>query len=247
MSHRQVRATVSLYKILAVVLICLGYKMRTSIAKSLQVRCKTIRRAVDRYNAAALAMDPPRPTVDWTKVSHYSFLEEFVLLQDTRNDVREKPWARPEIHSIIKLYRRVQHAREEIDRLNMEVRRVHTAALDEDMLFEDRLKSMESSDPLRGALSDFVTRRRRTNIVLLQRVEQIYSLRGFSGVRGPGMRFGHGVSTSSSATSVSQAPSVPPPSRRVDHEDDEDDAGDEDVHDSVHIMMEYIGDLAVLA
>jgi hypothetical protein len=92
----------------------LGYKMRTSIAKSLQVRCKTIKRVVDSYNSAALAMDPPRPTVDWTKVSHYNFLEEFVLLQDTRNNVRNKDWARPEIRATIKLYRRVQRAREEI-------------------------------------------------------------------------------------------------------------------------------------
>ena len=66
--------------------------------------------------------------------------------------------------------------------MNAEVRRVHTAILDEDTLFEAVLESLNPSDPLRSAVIDFVTRRRRTNAVLLERVEQIYGLHGFSRV-----------------------------------------------------------------
>ena len=66
--------------------------MRTHIAKSFQKRCKAIQNAVKAYNAAAVALDPPRPTLDWTRVSHYGFLNEFNLLRDTRQDIRDKPW-----------------------------------------------------------------------------------------------------------------------------------------------------------
>ncbi|KAJ3728318.1 hypothetical protein C8R42DRAFT_716267 [Lentinula raphanica] len=79
-----------------------GYKMRTHIAHALQKRSKAIRTAVATYNAAALNLDPPRPTVDWAKVSHYSFLDQFDILADTRYSVLEKPWAKPVIrHRIL--------------------------------------------------------------------------------------------------------------------------------------------------
>lgn len=38
-----------------------AYKMRTHLSKSLQVHCKAIRKAVDAYNTAAAALNPPRP------------------------------------------------------------------------------------------------------------------------------------------------------------------------------------------
>jgi hypothetical protein len=60
-----------------------GYCMRTHIAKSLQTRCKAIQNAVKTYNTAALEMNPPRPTLDWSKASHYTFLEDFELLRNT--------------------------------------------------------------------------------------------------------------------------------------------------------------------
>jgi hypothetical protein len=60
-----------------------AYQMCTHIAKSLQTRCKAIQNAVKAYNAAAMALSPPCPTVDWSKVSHYGFLDEFSLLRDT--------------------------------------------------------------------------------------------------------------------------------------------------------------------
>ena len=50
----------------------------------------------------ALALDPPCPTVDWSKVSHYSFLDEFVLLQDTRQDISDRWWSKPAVHTTIK-------------------------------------------------------------------------------------------------------------------------------------------------
>lgn len=164
----------------------LGYKLRMHISKSLQVRCKTIRKAVVAYNLAAAALNPPRPALDWSAVSHYGFLEEFTLLQDTRNDIRQQPWSKPEVRATMKLRNRVARAREEILRLNVEVRRLHTAILDEDVLFEMTLAGLEPSSAIHGALLDFATRRRNVNDVLLDRIADIYSLHGYTGEREPG-------------------------------------------------------------
>lgn len=95
--------------------------MCTHIAKSLQRRCKVIQYAVKVYNSAALALDPPRPTVDWSKVSHYSFLDEFVLLQDTKQNVSDRWWLKSAVHATIEQWLHVLQACEEISWCNLEV------------------------------------------------------------------------------------------------------------------------------
>lgn len=105
---------------------CLGYKLRKHIAKALQARSKAVRAALDRYNAAAQEIDPPRPTLQWKDVVNYVFLSEFDLLRDARQDVRTRPWARPAGRMAMDLYFKIQRAKEEIDRLNIEIPRVIT-------------------------------------------------------------------------------------------------------------------------
>jgi hypothetical protein len=84
--------------------------MRSHIAKLLQSRCKAIQNAVQAYNTAALALSPPHLTLDWSKVSHYAFLEEFNILRDTRNDIREKKWADLAIRKTLKQHQKVKRA-----------------------------------------------------------------------------------------------------------------------------------------
>lgn len=150
------------------------------------MRCKTIRKAVVAYNTAAAALNPPRPPLDWSVVSNYGFVEEFALLQDTHNDIRERQWAKPNVRATLKLRNRVARAKEELIRLNIESRRLHTAILDEDTLFTNALAAVASNPALHGALSDFATRRRNVNDHLLDRIEEIYNLDGFTGQREPG-------------------------------------------------------------
>lgn len=63
----------------------IGYKQRTHISKALQSRSSTIRSALERYNTAAVALDPPRDTLKWDEVVEYAFLSDFDLLRDTRH------------------------------------------------------------------------------------------------------------------------------------------------------------------
>lgn len=169
----------------------LGYKTRTFLAKSLQTRSKAIRRAVATYNAAAAALNPPRDKIDMAEISQYNYVEQFALLQDTRNDIRNKPWAKPLYREVFRLRHRIARAKEEILRCNIETRRLHTSIFDQDALFQSVLKKLESdASAMYGPVEDFVIRRTRVNEALLKRIQQTQDLKGFSGNVSLGVRVG---------------------------------------------------------
>ncbi|KAJ7808980.1 hypothetical protein B0H14DRAFT_3090965 [Mycena olivaceomarginata] len=108
-----------------------GYKLRKHIAKALQVRSKAVKTALQRYNDAAAAMDPPKPDLAWEKVVEYAFLAEFDLLRDGRADIRNEPWALPAGRVAMDQHFKMLRADEEIERLNLEIPRLLTYMADE--------------------------------------------------------------------------------------------------------------------
>lgn len=162
--------------------------MRTHIAKALQQRCKAIRNAVKAYNAAAQALDPPRPTLDWSRVSHYSFLEEFELLRGSRQDIQDKRWAELAVRETMKQNLRIKRAKEEVERCNIEIRRVSTAIVDEHHMFDIHLARLQDkANPIYGAVLEHVELRRKVNFQILAHFEMTYALKGFTGNQIPGV------------------------------------------------------------
>ncbi|KAG6898733.1 hypothetical protein C0993_004793, partial [Termitomyces sp. T159_Od127] len=96
----------------------MGYKLRKHIGKALKARSQAVRNALDKYNAAAHALSPPRPKLSWDLVVEYAFLADFDILSDTRQDVCECPWAALAAQIMMDEYFKIQRAREEIDHLN---------------------------------------------------------------------------------------------------------------------------------
>lgn len=162
--------------------------MRSQIANSLKKRCKAIRNAVNAYNKAADAFDPPRPHANWQKVAKYEFIEEFELLKQTGTNIAEKEFVEPAAREMIKIWRRVARAREEVGRCQVETRRLHTSIRDEEIHFNSVLSTMDRGDPLYQAVEDFCTRRLRINMRLLMRIQQIYAVPIYTGTKGPGTR-----------------------------------------------------------
>ena len=172
--------------------ICSGYKARTHLAKSLQTRCKAIRSATEAYNRAARALDPPRPPLDWAQVSRYSFLEEFSLLRNTERDISKVPWASPVIRETIKKFLRVRRAHEEVERCNIEVRRLFTSIHEETRRHSEILKALtEQGSPILGVVNEYCVRRKHVNVLLLQQIQQIFDLDGFMGSKTLGRRKGN--------------------------------------------------------
>ncbi|KAI0259058.1 hypothetical protein BC834DRAFT_834218 [Gloeopeniophorella convolvens] len=159
-----------------------GYKMRTHINKSLKTRCKAIQRALRKYND--LASQLGRPQLEWQDISTYGSLAEFELLQECREDVRQKPWAnsanrQAALHSL-----KVERAREEQKRLNIEIARlVDWMAQDERAHREAISRLCQSESLLWLELEDILARRMHQNDIHRERIRRIYRLQHYTGVR----------------------------------------------------------------
>ncbi|KAJ7885489.1 hypothetical protein B0H14DRAFT_3082271 [Mycena olivaceomarginata] len=122
-----------------------GYKMHKHIAKALQARSQAIRNALKRYNAAASALD--RRTLSWPEVIDYTFLSEWDLLRDPDGNARLRPWAIPAARILLDAYFKIERAKEEIDRLNVEIKRFVTYIGDEKAFLDGKVIEVEARDP----------------------------------------------------------------------------------------------------
>ncbi|KAH9939342.1 uncharacterized protein BXZ73DRAFT_43852 [Epithele typhae] len=184
-----------------------GYKMRSHIAKNMQKRSAAIRRAIATYNKAAAVLQ--KPLVDWNQVSHYSFVREFALLHGSWNDVSGKTWARPEVREAIGTWRRLQRAREEIQIVYRDARRLHTHIRDEQQDFAAVLKQLEQSDDiLYGPTLDFVRHREAANAYNLAFLEDLHKDPRFEGEKTPGRREGREATPEQSIPRISPDPSA---------------------------------------
>jgi hypothetical protein len=220
--------------------------MRTHIAKALQSRCKAIRNAVKAYNTAAAQLNPPRPPISWESISHINFLEEFSLLHDTRQDIREKQWSQPAVRELMKLSQRVKRAHEEIERCHIAVRRLYTAIHDENDSFRVSLSRLQTGDPLiYGAVCDFVARRQRINGLLLSRLDTLTNSSNYSGDCSRGVRVGSGPPSGGGTGNPGQL-LVGVDNDREDGDNDE-ELGADETDELVGQLIDYVSDLTLLS
>ncbi|KAG1780889.1 hypothetical protein EV702DRAFT_1193717 [Suillus placidus] len=185
-----------------------------------------------RWDAAKL--EPPRPTLEWSKVSHYQFLDEFTLLCNTRQDIYDKPWAKPAIHETMCQHQCIQRAHKEILRCNVEIRRLHSAILDEQRHFKKVIGELEAAgSPLLVVVQEATKICTLVDRQLLVCITQVYSLPGFTGNPSPGIREG------------TVAEEDPVNDDLEPHSDNEADALEEDdLRTDIGTVVEYISDLA---
>ncbi len=165
-----------------------GYKLRKHIAKALRSRSQALATALKKYNTAANAMTPKAPTLTWDQVVEYAFLSDFNLLRDCQQDVRQRPWAEPTNRVLMNSYFKIVRAREEIQRLNIEIRRVVTFLRDEDAFLAAKEAEVAKVDPLLAhQINQYRRLRNRFNDVHLGRFRKLATMTGFSGSISPGM------------------------------------------------------------
>jgi hypothetical protein len=86
------------------------------------------------------------PRLTWEQVVEYVFLADFDILRDTRPDVQSKPWTCPAYRLAMDRYFKILHAREEIQRLNIEIRRVVTWIRDENRFLRRMERNLSSGE-----------------------------------------------------------------------------------------------------
>jgi hypothetical protein len=218
----------------------LGYKLRKHIAKSLQVRSRAVKTALERYNAAAAAMDPPKPQLAWEKVVEYAFLAEFDLLREGREDIRTESWALPAGRAAMDQHFKIVHAEEEIQRLNVEIPHLITYMADERefLAYQEQRLREEGKDALAHQVRAHCIEYGRFDDLHLQRLWKLSKEPGFTA------SLAHGVSVSMErrvpdshhaseerGSDVDMPDALQAPRRALDEEDEdeeEDDEGDMD-------------------
>ncbi|KAJ6600047.1 hypothetical protein DFH09DRAFT_902016 [Mycena vulgaris] len=168
-----------------------GYKLRKHIAKALQVRSKTIRRALTRYNTAAAALTPRRRSLTWAEVIEYAFLSDFDILRDPDGNAALRPWADPAARHLMDCFFKIERAREEITRLNIEIRRLVTYIRDEKEVLLKKESEVNLTDPhLAFFIGKYRLQRGRFDETHMKRLHTMVKKLGsrFTGTLVPGVR-----------------------------------------------------------
>ena len=174
----------------------------------------------------------------------YAFLADFDLLSDTRSDVRLKVWAKPASRALIDQHFKMERAREEIARLNIEIPRLTTYIRDEEAFLLQREQSLLERDP---ALSQQLHLHRlkviRSNNLHIHRFQKLATLPGFCGTIAPG--------TALDSATIQQTDSLSRPTLQEhsggeeDKEDDsEEDEGDQEAAEAADVFCLVIEGLS---
>ncbi|KAJ6482202.1 hypothetical protein C8R47DRAFT_1073766 [Mycena vitilis] len=172
-------------------LVSTRYKLRRHFAKALQTRSRTIRTALARYNDAAVALDPPQRVLSWNDVVEYTFLADFDILRDPEANAVICPWATPAARELMDTYFKIERAKEEVQRLDTEIRRFVTYMKDEREFLEAKEREVEETEP---HLAFFVRRYRmhhgRFEKIHMDRFKKMAAALGtrFTGTLVPGVR-----------------------------------------------------------
>lgn len=223
-----------------------GYKMRKHIGNALKSRSQAIRSALDKYNAAACKLNPLRAELSWDAVVEYVFLADFDLLSDTREDIRTRCWATPAARQLMDQYFKMERAREEIARLNVEVARLATFIRDEEEFLLACETALSVSDPsLAHQLHSSRLKLGQFNDIHVSRLLKLAKLPSFTGSIAPG--------TCAEATLIPAMPRgaesilrTPPHTEYGNEEEEEGEEQDEDRDRAVDAAVAVLGVVTTL-
>ncbi|KAJ3739200.1 hypothetical protein DFH05DRAFT_1530474 [Lentinula detonsa] len=207
-----------------------GYKMRQHIGHAMQKRSTTIRSALEKYNEAAAKLTPPRKLLHWDDVMNYTYLSEFDFLRDTRSDVCDKTWAKPAVREAMSELFKLIRAEEEINRLNMEIKRLITYMKEEEEYVSLVATSVQETNPsLAYQIRRYRDERRRYNVTHRRRLDSIRKLPGFTPTNARYFHAGVGLRRQSVHNHIEEGMVA---EDNEDHEDDQEDDSDGDDQES---------------
>ena len=159
-----------------------GVKERAKLAAALRDRSTRIGTAVRAFNSAATRLG--HATFEVKDVLAYASLGKFDLLRMSRHQILDRPWARRDHRDAQLKFFKLQRAREEILRVNVEARRLRVYVVMSEIHQRQVLTKLEETEPL---LAFQLREQRRLRVAhnarhlkLLENLENSVSLSGFA-------------------------------------------------------------------
>ncbi|KAH7918582.1 hypothetical protein BV22DRAFT_1024367 [Leucogyrophana mollusca] len=161
-----------------------GYKLRKHISNAITRRSAAVRTALTKYNNLAVLQTPPRPTLEYNEVASFAWLSEFEILKHSRHNIQTKPWANIQNREFTTKYYKLRQAKEEVQRLNVEIERLRHWIRDEDDHFSSVITELAEAQPhLLREIAAMYRERVRVNRAHSARLDAIEALEGFTGIR----------------------------------------------------------------
>jgi hypothetical protein len=161
----------------------------------------------------------------YSEVVDYCTFSEFEILKHSEHDVLSKDWAILANRQAANKFFKVERAKEEVRRCNVEVARLQAWVDAEDMVMSRAVATHEGSDPAFAAhLRVLQMQCRHVNDHLRSRLDQIYKLPGYSGHRPP-------VATSFTSPAPSAIPTAAPETGVEDCVDNDCTNDEDELHD----------------
>lgn len=152
------------------------------MSQAIKRREKAIHAALRRYNTAALALMPPRPTLKFSELTEHTYLANFDFLKHSERGALDADWSRPVNRCCVAACQKIQRAKEEIDRLNVEICRVRTYIRDKEAFLSGHYERLRSSNPvLARTLLTCLELTIQANQRISQDLDSISALKGFTG------------------------------------------------------------------
>jgi hypothetical protein len=187
-----------------------------------------------------------KPELHWEEIVEYSFLSEFDLLRDARQDIRSCPWATPAGRHALDTYFKIQGARNEIQRLDVEIKQLITQMQDEERFLRRHIDLLSSVNPLLAhQIFLYSLDRARFNDIHRQRLHRLSSLPGFSGNLIPGCRLlqdASGWVVPATEEPIQPNVTTPAPLNSNNPDDDEDHDEEHDGLAEAEVMIRILGD-----
>lgn len=163
----------------------IGYKQREKICDALRTRANAIHTALNEYNAAAAAIIPQGRHIDFMDALELADNRGFEVLNLSGSDLNSKPWMSGPRRQAGTLRCRVQRAKEEIHRLNIEIPRLITFMLDEYRICHHSAALAESAH-FSSELLRHASEAELTSTFIARTLKKTSLLPGFSGSLFPG-------------------------------------------------------------
>jgi hypothetical protein len=134
-------------------------------------------------------MNPPRQALTWDEIVNMATLGDFDLLRDVKNSILSKSWTNSNVREAMTFHFRLKRAREEIQRLNVEIRRQTTYMQAEYLLYARTVHRLQAEDP---HLSAYMNKEATYRSTIFSNVTyyllKASQLPNFSGTLQPGRR-----------------------------------------------------------
>lgn len=155
-------------------------KLRKHITTHLNSRSAALRTALKQYNLHASKLRRQKFTFE--QVIEQDFLSKSDLLRDARDDIRVKPWANTNNRLLRDTYYKTERAKEEIERLNVEIRRIWVYMKTEEEFYSEHIAALNNTQPyLASGLQRQLEEKKRAHESIRKRLTQCERLRRYTG------------------------------------------------------------------